>query len=149
MFLNILLGIACSLFKRALLQGDTWKHDRIWYLSELQSSDVRCTKSELPSALALSNVPTGAPTAALTGDARRHFGVCLPSPLIPGHVSCRREAGGLIPAGKWISPPTLIISEDCQFPLAAHTMGCVINAGSIKLTFHSRGDKAASSSSAG
>lgn len=149
MFLNTLLGIACSLFKRALLQGDTWKHDRIWYLSELQSSDVRCTKSELPSALALSNVPTGAPTAALTGDARRHFGVCLPSPPIPGHVSCRR---GRRIHSCWemdFSPPTLVISEDCQFPLAAHTMGCVINAGSIKLTFHSRGDKAASSSSAG
>lgn len=83
---------------------------------------------------------------ALTGEALRHF--CIPvsspadlSPLIHRHMSSMREVGRVIPDEKWISSPTLIILEDCRFPLAAHTMGCVINADSIKLMFHSHGDK--------
>lgn len=51
-------------------------------------------------------------------------------------MSSTREAGRVIPDEKWIFSPMLIIVEDCQFPLAAHT----INADSIKLMFHSHGD---------
>lgn len=143
MFRNVLLGIVCSLFKqvfccRKILGNITKSGIFLNCKTAIQDAESQnspwCCES-------LSNALTGAPTDALIGDAQRHFSVFLPSPLIHRHVSCRREAGGVIPGEKWISPPTLIILEDCQFPLAARTIGCVINADSIKLMFHSQGDK--------